>query len=271
MPLANPVVARLAAGEPIEGEYCGLLLVCADACSGASPRPHQEKMAALRVALIEAGMPASAYVYPQLTVHCTVATLRPFTAGPLSGGTRVAEADRWSAVLAAARAAPAWPTSPFDLRMGPPQLEGAAGIVKYEDSSGGIEAMRRCLREAIIAAGGLPAEGGADRSHAKPLPASPPNEPPAHIPDIVHSTVLRWAAEPTEAELAAAHAAVDRVAASWEPLDVPITRCSAVFEARPFMHVPTSGSAGFDHDGQIFWQGAVGAPLSVPRAKQAPG
>jgi hypothetical protein len=111
-------------------------------------------------------------------------------------------------VLNAARAMPEWPTGQFKLRLNAPTLEGAAGIVKYEEIGGTshIEAMRKCVREAIKAAGGVSAEGSADRSSARALPGAPKGEPAPHIPNIVHSTVLRWAAEPTEDECAAARA-----------------------------------------------------------------
>ena len=59
---------------------------------------------------------------------------------------------------------------------------------------GGIGAMRDALREAILDAGGRAAEG-AEKSLAKPLPGTADGSAP-HLPDIVHSTVLRWTAEP---------------------------------------------------------------------------
>lgn len=47
-------------------------------------------------------------MYPLSTLHCTVATLRPFTAGPLPPDARRGEAARWRAVLESARADAGW-------------------------------------------------------------------------------------------------------------------------------------------------------------------
>jgi len=251
MPLANSVVARLAERAPgwAAPDYCGLLL----ACNWPAPKEVREAYNEMRNALA-ADLPACAYLYPAATIHCTIATLRAFTGGPLDGEARDAEALRWSEVLNAARAMPEWPTGQFKLRLNAPTLEGAAGIVKYEEIGGTshIEAMRKCVREAIKAAGGVSAEGSADRSSARALPGAPKGEPAPHIPNIVHSTVLRWAAEPTEDELAVAHAAFKLAANKWVPFELTVdTGANAVFEDVPFMHIPHVKA-------QIFWRSESG-------------
>ena len=247
MPLANPIVARLKEKKPgwAAPDHCGLLLVTNWPASEDCRTKYSEMRSALAAAL-----PDCAYLYPPWSLHCTVATLRAFTAGALVGEDREAEKKRWLAVLDAARAMPKWPKGSFRLRLGPPLLEGAAGIVKYEEIGGTahIEAMRACMRAAIKEAGGVSAEGSADRSSARALPGAPKGEPAPHIPNIVHSTVLRWAAEPTEAELAAAKAAFKAVAATWKPIEIVIDDgCMAVYEEVPFMHVPYNVE-------QVFWR-----------------
>ena len=247
MPLANPIVARLAARKPgwAAKDHCGLVLVtnwpaAAHVC---------DKYDQMRKALA-AALPECAYLYPPSTLHCTVATLRAFTGGPLDGADRDTETTRWRAVLDAARAMPEWPKGKFKLRLGAPLLEGAAGIVKYEEVGGTahIEAMRACVRKAILAAGGVAAEGSEPRDKARALPGTAKDEPAPHIPNIVHSTVLRWAAEPTSEQLAAAHAAFKAVAATWEPVELTVgSGALAVYEDVPFMHI--------SHDKeQIFWR-----------------
>ncbi|CAJ1335371.1 unnamed protein product [Effrenium voratum] len=171
-----------------------------------------------------------AYIYPAETLHCTICTLRAFTAGPLEPDAM----SRWRPVLDAARALPTWPQGAFRLKMGPPTLEGAAAIFRFEDD-GAIAAMRSSLREAICSAGGVAAEG-CDRSKAKPLPGTAEGDPPPHLPDIVHSTVLRWTAEPSESDLEAARAAF--ASTSWEPLEVAVSTAKAVIEDIPYMHIP---------------------------------
>ena len=269
MPLANAIITRFVAGDFCADEFCGLLLVV--------NWPASSSVQAKLSAFSPAALPKSAYLYPPTSLHCTVATLRAFTGGPLDagdGGSRSSAAARWSAVLDAAAAMPQWPKGPITLRMLAPTFEGAAGILRYDEVSpgGAIEAMRACLRDAILAAGGVAAEGSADRSAAKALPGSPPQEPAPHLPNIIHSTVLRWAAEPSDAEVQATRAEFERVGADWEPLDftVDLSTVRAVFEDTPFMHVPHRAL-------QVFWRvpGAPKCPCLVctcgPDCQCAPG
>eukprot|EP00962_Isochrysis_galbana_P006033 scaffold1638_cov98-Isochrysis_galbana.AAC.1 len=275
----NPVVARLASGDRCEGEYCGLLLVC----SWPMPPAVREQALAFAAALTAETqhaaqpLPAGAYVYPPSTLHCTVATLRPFTAGPLVGSRRDEELDRWRSVLTSARQDPDWPSGHFRLRMRQPTLEGAAGIFRYDDCDGAVVRMRAALHRAIeqvrsrvpvplspsrrvflerkrtqagwrpvtspqtpsphAQAGGRAAEGGADRSLARPLPGSPAGTSAPHLPDIVHSTVLRWAAEVPYPERPAARAAFGRAAATVAPVTFSVSggavRASHAVNSRP--------------------------------------
>ena len=91
MPLANAVVARLAERAPgwAAPDYCGLLLIT----NWPPPASVRKQYSAMRDALA-AKLPACAYLYPPATLHCTVATLRAFTGGPLDGDARDAEAER---------------------------------------------------------------------------------------------------------------------------------------------------------------------------------
>lgn len=86
-------------------------------------------------------------------------------------------------------------------------------------------------------AGGRAAEGGADRSLARPLPGSPAGTSAPHLPDIVHSTVLRWAAEVPYPERPAARAAFGRAAATVAPVTFSVSggavRASHAVNSRP--------------------------------------
>lgn len=229
-PWANPVVARLAVGEGAAADLCGMVLVCS------WPMPPDVLQAYERFrADLAAAMPSEAYVYPGSTLHCTVMTLRAFTAGPMDEAVRRTMRGLWSPVLRAARAMEAWPAGPFSLRLGPPTLEGAAGIFRYEDVDGAVGRMRGCLREAVRAAGGCAAEG-LDWSQAMPLPGTPEGQIAPQVPNIVHSTVLRWIAEPPDRE--AAKVAFDGVAKSWQPVNITVPRVTAVWEDVPYMHIP---------------------------------
>ena len=119
MPLSNAIVARLKAKDTCGFDVCGLLLVTNWPASEALCARYAELRAALAAAK---DWPAErAYLYPPSTLHCTVATLRAFTGGPLDSSDRESEAARWRAVLDAARAMPEWPAgASFRLRVGPP-------------------------------------------------------------------------------------------------------------------------------------------------------
>ena len=232
MPWANDVVAKLAAGAPADADTCGLLLICS--------WPMPETVQAAYTAFAEklrAALPPSAYVYPASTLHCTISTLRPFTAGPVDEVSRKALVLAWTPLLREAAASADWPTGPFRLRMLTPTLGGAAGIIRYEDTDGAVGKMRAALRAVIARAGGVAAEGSADRSAARP-PTSIRlglglGEPAPHLPDIIHSTVLRWTAEPEHEPALAAFA---EVAEAWEPIDVVVDAPKLVIENVPFMH-----------------------------------
>jgi len=128
--------------------------------------------------------------------------------------------------------------------MGAPTLEGAAGIFRYEDLDGAMAKMRECLRGAIERAGGRAAEGS-DWSQARPLPGLSERHPAAHIPNIVHSTALRWRQEPEEQEVA--RKAFAQVAKRWEPLDIEIPSLRVVIEDVPYMHIP-------EDDAHVWWE-----------------
>lgn len=245
MPLANPIVARLAAGDMCPGEFCGLVVVCNWPASSAVQRKHD---AAIRAPL--EALPRSAYVYPSSSLHCTIATLRAFTGGPLE---RASEAARWAEVLDAAMRMPSWPRGRLTLLMCAPTFEGAAGIVRYEEVSPGgkIAAMRACLVAAIASAGGAAVIGGGDRSAARALPSARADEPGPHVPDIIHSTVLRWAAEPSAEEVAAVRAAFERIASTWVPVEctLDVSSVCAVCEDTPYMHLPPAARAQ-----NVFWE-----------------
>ena len=243
---SNPIVAQLASGSAVQDEFCGAVLICSWPMPADVVEAYEVFAAKLRQAL-----PAGAYVYPASTLHCTVLTIRAFPAGPLDAESRKKLAKAWTAVLEAAQKSPGWPTGKFKLRMGRPTLEGAAGIFRYEDCDGAVAKMRDCLHEAIRDFGGAAVIGGGDKSLGKPIAGfSLPGDPAPHIPDIVHSTAVRWATEP--ANRPAALEAFKEAAATWCPLEINVKGCKAVFESTPFMHMPYSNDASANQ--HAFWR-----------------
>mmetsp|Transcript_78179 Transcript_78179/g.252771 ORF Transcript_78179/g.252771 Transcript_78179/m.252771 type:complete len:287 (+) Transcript_78179:2977-3837(+) len=234
----NPLVAKLAVGEASQDDLCGFVVVCS------WPMPEEVLAAYERFrSELTAALPDEAYVYPGTTLHCTVMTLRAFTAGPMDSELRESLRWLWEPVLASARAMEAWPVGTFTLRIGRPTLEGSAGIFRYEDVDGAIAQMRDCLRSAIDVAGGRAAEG-MDWSQAMPLSGTPEGQPAPQIPNIVHSTTLRWCGEPADRDTA--KEAFDRVAETWVPMQIKVSRATAVFEDTPYMHISAD-------DSHIWW------------------
>ena len=239
---ANPTVARLAQGDLCQHrdgrdapEFCGLVLNC----SWPMPTDVLEQYGLFSERL-RRQLPAEAYVYPASTLHCTICTMRPFTAGPLDPATKEGLQHVWQPILDAARAR--WASTPFRLRMNAPTLEGSAAIFRFDDCDGAMAEMRSALKEAIASAGGNVAEGGGDRSlsHAPDGVPSLERSIGPHLPDIVHSTAVRWVAEPDDREAAAA--AFAEAAKSWVPVDVIVQCAKAVFEDIPYSQYAHSQS-----------------------------
>ena len=219
-PWANADVARLAAGDPTN-PCCGVLLVCWPL---GLPRALD-------------GVDPAAYAMPAAHLHVTVATLRNYTAADLPAGSpeRASTTAAWVAVLDRARAHPAWPRGPFRLGFDEPTFRGNCATLRVSDASGAISAMREALGAAVADRGGRAVVGGEARDRGRPPRGAPTTDPAPHIPDICHSMILRWSAEPQDR--AAARAAFARVAANWAaPVAVDVARVAAVYEEAPFMH-----------------------------------
>mmetsp|Transcript_2212 Transcript_2212/g.3780 ORF Transcript_2212/g.3780 Transcript_2212/m.3780 type:complete len:253 (+) Transcript_2212:46-804(+) len=234
-PWCDPYVVQLANKTVQPGDCCGLVVIC----SWPMPSAVVESYVQFKTRLSEV-MPSEAYIYPAEALHITVATLRSFHGPHLDAAAQENRRMVWTPVLAAARAMPSWPTSSFRVKMMKPTFEGSAVIFRYADVDGAVESMRKCIIQAISDAGGVAAIGGGDRSQGRPPLGGAADDPPPHVPNILHSTALRWAAEPTDRD--AAKAAFASVADTWEPVEVHVQGARAVFEDAPYMHIPEDAS-----------------------------
>lgn len=61
-----------------------------------------------------------------------------------------------------------------------------------------------------------------------------------HVPGIIHSTVMRLAAAPSDAGRLAE--GLTGLAAQWEPATVRVSRISMINERRPYMHLSPDGA-----------------------------
>ena len=133
----------------------------------------------------------AAYALPPPTLHCTIATLRPFRAARRASSALDAElVTVWRPLLDAAAADPQWPAAPFRLRWQRPTLGRACSISHAEDVDGAVVAMRACIRRACEQRNGVPAEG-IDRRGARAVDGVDAANI-SHIPDIVHTSLMRW-------------------------------------------------------------------------------
>jgi hypothetical protein len=107
------------------------------------------------------------------------------------------------------------------------KLESTAAFFEVEDATGGVWALRACVKAASAIA---------DPSGELLKLAA------YKTPFIVHSTVLRFARPPrdgiSEADI---RARFDSVAATWRPVTVLADRMIAVCEKVPFMHLELAG------------------------------
>lgn len=141
----------------------------------------------LQSRLAASGIPESAYLlYPDDSIHCTVVTVHPFHKQIHGGPEDITKF--WSNILERSTQLPGWP--PVNRRttvhlIEPRVCNDGVGVLLFNDTSGAIANMRKCLKEAfsrledaeLQALGGISVEG-------------------VKIPNIVHSTILRWRASP---------------------------------------------------------------------------
>jgi len=132
------------------------------------------------------------FTYKPEYLHCTIATLASFKSLHLDAsvpnspsGSRIATAFT-NALQKAFDATSDFP-SPFSLIVEKPELHTAAGILRLSDPSGSLAAIRKCVSIAAhdeqLEAAGYDAEKGRFQ-----------------VPDIIHSTFLRFGAQPSEPE-----------------------------------------------------------------------
>eukprot|EP01137_Pigoraptor_chileana_P032252 Opistho-2@21340 len=202
-----------------------------------APEAFQEAYAAFRAALVErlgdAGK--SAYVYPQDALHVTVATLVSFRDSPLSRPSttdaqqamelRNRTIEAWRTALSNAFSVPIFDQAPFEVEIGRPILSPAAGYFSMSDVAGGISTIRDLVRRAT--------SDPVFQTSGCPQPAEKGN---LSIPNIVHSTFLRFVSEPSDSD--GFRKAFAECAEKWVPMRALVTGVTLTLEDAPFMHVP---------------------------------
>jgi len=113
-----------------------------------------------------------------------------------------------------------WPSKPLQLEIKSAQIRSKAGILLWNETTAGLEQLRACLREE----------------------ASMRSLPIHNIPDIVHTTFLRFSRVPISAagHVQETFRATVLPKLSTELFQFPIAAHSVklVAETRPYMHIP---------------------------------
>ena len=251
---ADPMVSDIFTGQ--DGDYFGLVLVANWPPSPTSDMegPYQDFLGAVKSCFRDEDVVAAAtssdttstdstaslpsvYLYPTRHLHITVATFVPATKIVGKNNTNsfstkeLRDAKRAQALdlLQAASKLPEWPTEPLQLVVDSAQIGKRAGILLWKDLSGGIAAIRNCLRTASTEAS---------------IPI---------IPGIIHSTFLRFSRTPQtpgekvqeafESKIKGRlgtdffHDA-DSTTSSRKPLVLRANTVKLACESTPYMHIP---------------------------------
>ena len=212
---------------------------------------------------ISATLPLPAvYLYPTIYLHITLATFVPPTkiigmnnssnnktndnaeTGSFSSN-NLREAKRAEVLnlVQSASKLPGWPTEPLQLVVDSAQIGKRAGILLWKDLSGGVEAIRNCLKEA---------QASTESSSTTPAP---------FIPDIIHSTFLRFASTPQtpgkNVQEAFRYKIRGRLGKDFfhapsksGPLVLRANTVRLVCESTPYMHIPND-------DEHVLWTGEL--------------
>ena len=218
---------------------------------------------------------SGAYWMPPEHLHVTIATLRRYDAAKLNPADREVTLDEWRHILDGAKISQGWPPAPFRLRVTGATFRGGCATLDISDEDGAIAAMRSALELSIRARGGLAVVGGGDRSKGRPPSVCAAADPPPHLPDICHCTVMRWADEPADRD--AAKEAFEQIAGPLfaptavvvdekppervytkygshvperprDPMSWSVPAAVAVVESSPFMHVEAPHNWWFAED-----------------------
>jgi hypothetical protein len=209
--LAHGIVVDALLGEEPDRPVFGFNLACAYPFPAAVAR-HYHPIAE-RLAALDPGV----YVYPAWETHVTIVTFVSFYLHERLEPERLAPLQSLiNPVRELIRPLLKGPV--FKLVLGPPVLTRKAAILPILDATGAIARIRQTVRTALAADKTLHAElvrGG------------------LNVPEIIHSTIMRFKSEPRH--LAKFLADFDEAAAAAEPFTVAIDELLLTTETKPYM------------------------------------
>ncbi|KAG7368813.1 hypothetical protein IV203_031556 [Nitzschia inconspicua] len=213
-----------------DGEYFGLVMVAGWPPDPSIDSPYLKFLDLVRGCFDEPDLTAknslsplpAVYLYPSKFIHVTIATFAP----PEKRGSTKDITDSHSefqrtylSLVQEASKLSNWPKDPIQLTVRSTQLGSKAGILLWDDTSGSIAKIRDCIRET------------AARHYLNIW----------GIPDIIHSTFLRFCQVPQTD----GHTVQNRFQSKVIPqvhnvFQQPLTTNTVklVIESTPYMHIP---------------------------------
>jgi len=176
--------------------------------------------------------PPPVYLYPTETLHVTVATFFTTATESYPDEAELAfKIDAWKQVIHKAIQMDEWPTKPLQLRIDSCQIGNRAGIFLWKETTGGMDAMRRCIQAVTLE---LKSQGWFQN-----FPGVSPDS--LRIPGIIHSTFLRFYSLPSTPGTTVQERFHEKVIAKLsdffpDPITIDVSKL--VVERTPYMHIP---------------------------------
>ncbi|CAM9609539.1 unnamed protein product [Pylaiella littoralis] len=185
------------------------------------------------------------HTYDGEYTHCTLGTLSSFkncrsVFFHSSPADRSRIMDAWHQSLTAEFVRRGGLPPPFELVFRSLETSPAATFLKADDASNTVEVLRSAIKAAAEnpLLGDLSAE--LEKKYSKVHPDLCSIKDAVHVPDIIHSTVMRVASQPSDAGRLAEGLA--DLSARWEPATVKVGEITLVYENHPYMHFSREGA-----------------------------
>ena len=230
-----PKMVDLINGKPSTKETFGLVLNAGWVPSEATQTAYREKLLpAVRNCFQESDYNAPAseeipnvYLYPSQHLHVTVATLHAFTRPTPDQTTKDLLAKDWGDLVKAASRHDEWPRRPLQLTLQSAQIGKRAGILLWNEVTGGLDQMRICIQAEMEGRQQQLIRAGIDTDTLS-------------IPGIIHSTFLRFYEVPetpgVQVQESFQKYVKDEIA-TFFPDSIYVPHAKLVCERTPYMHI----------------------------------
>ena len=186
----------------------------------------------------EANQPPAVFLYPVEDLHITIAAFHYFH--PVVDSTHEEILiSQWRSIVDSASKRPTWPSlEALRFQIAGTQIGAKNGILLWEETSGGIDAMRQCILSEVIESKNILTATLGDEFQET-----------ISIPDIIHSTFLRFHRVPTTpaVEVQQRFECLTNQEELLFPIKFSLTTVMLVCERTPCIHIT------FD-DNHVIWK-----------------